>query len=162
MSRENSAGLTVNNHYGPRSIPDSAFGSIKTEGAYNEMTIEFSGANVNNGTADTLDTTGLLPEGSYVTDVFLEVEEVFSLTGNADNVLEVGTQGSEDANGVTLIKTHLEAEGVYHYDQAGVEIGGDWGSRLAADTVVSMILFGTNQTMTDAGKARVVIRYIKV
>ena len=38
MSFENSAGLGVNNHYGPRAVGGEE-GNIKTEGAYNEYSI---------------------------------------------------------------------------------------------------------------------------
>ena len=45
MSFENSAGLGVNNHYGPRKVGGEE-GNIKTEGAYNEYSINVDSDNL--------------------------------------------------------------------------------------------------------------------
>ena len=152
MSKENSAGLGVNNFYGPRPTPDGAAGVLRTDGAFNELTIEFSGKNINDDVI-----SGRLPAGAYPIEVFTEVEEVFSLGGTGP-ALEIGTDGSEATNGIQIAQADLQAVGAY----TDTSFNGTWAARLAAETVVSAALSGTSPTITDAGFARVVIRYIKV
>ena len=63
MSRENSAGLGVNNQYGPRVVPDGAAGVFKTAGVNNELVIEISGENINDDIVK-----GFIPAGARPVD----------------------------------------------------------------------------------------------
>ena len=151
MAKENSAGLGVNNRYGPFLTPDAAAGVFKTAGAENELVIEFSGKNVNDD-----DISGFLPAGSTPVEVYVEVKTAFAL-GGTDPELDVGTDGSEGTNGFVIDDSQLEAVGTYTI----TSFNGTWAARLAADTTVSAVLDGTTPTITDAGEARIVIRYVK-
>ena len=145
---------TVNNHYGAREVKKSV-GVTRTEGFMNELTIDLDGDMVSAEAFPLL--APILPKGAIIEDVFLHVEEVFVLGGTSP-VVEIGTEGSEATNGVTLTEAQLEATGTYDVTSA---LAGTWATGLAADTTVGIDLAGTNPTSTSAGKARVVIRYLK-
>ena len=150
MSKENSAGLGVNNRYGPLLTPDGVAGVFKTAGAENELVIEFSGANVNDDVID-----GFIPAGSTPVEVYVEVKSAFTLTGTTP-ALEVGTDGSEATNGFSISEAQLEAVGTYTI----TSFNGTWAARLAADTSVAAALSGTSPTITG-GEGRIVVRYVK-
>ncbi len=152
MSKENSAGLGVNNFYGPRPTPDGAAGVLKTEGAYNELTIEFSGKNINDDVI-----IGRLPAGAKPIEAIVDIETAFVLGGTTP-IVEVGTDGSEVTNGVSISEAIMEAVGT----DIITTFAGTWANRLAAETVVSVALSGTSPTVTDAGNGRVVVRYTNV
>lgn len=152
MSKENSAGLGVNNFYGPRPTPDGATGVLKTEGAYNELTIELSGKNINDDVI-----SGTLPAGAKPIEVIVDIEEVFALGGTTPTV-EVGTDGSEATNGASISEAIMEAVGT----TVITSFNGTWANRLAATTTVSVALGGTTPTVTDAGNGRIVVRYTNV
>jgi hypothetical protein len=142
MSKENSSGLDVLNQYGPRPTPDAASGVMKTEGGFNELTVELSGANIN---GSEFSTDVIIPAGSLIVDAYAEIEEVFSAG------FSVGTSGSETTNGVPVTGTSVTVE--------TLTPAGTWAVALATDTIVN-VAWATSGT--DAGKGRVVVRYLKV
>lgn len=150
MSKENSAGLGVNNRYGTLSTPDAAAGVFKTEGAYNELVIEFSGDNVNND-----DIAGFIPAGATPVNWVLEVKSAFTLTGTSP-VLNVGTDGSESTNGLQMSEANLESVGTVESSS----FNGTWDARLASATNVAAALGGTSPTISG-GEARLIVRYVK-
>lgn len=154
MSREDSAGINVDNRYGPRPVPDMARGVIKTEGQYNEMTFEFSGKDINEGLVNVLNT---IPAGILFVDYIVEVQEVFVVAGTTP-ALEIGTSGSEATNGFTIAEATLEAVGI----STSTTFNGTWAVTLATTTDVGFALSGAGAAVTDVGHARVVARYIKV
>lgn len=160
MSRENSAGLGVSTQYGTRSTPDGAAGVIKTAGGSNELTVEFSGANINNGELDSVVT---LPANVRVLSAYVEVETAFALGGTTPTI-NIGTDGSAATNGVSITEAGAEAAGTYTDGDAAVTINGTWATAtgLLAGATVSIELGGTTPTVTDAGKARFVVVYAKV
>lgn len=145
----------VHNHYGAREVGKGQ-GTTSTEGFINELTLDIDGELVGNEDFPLL--APQLPAGAKIDAVFLEVSEVFVLGGTTP-VLEVGTAGTEATNGVTITEAELEAVGVYDVTSA---LSGTWLAGLAAVTNLGLALGGTTPTVTDAGKARIVIRYIKV
>ena len=145
----------VSNHYGARKVGKGQ-GTTSTEGFMNEFTLDLDGELVGNEAFPLL--TPQLPAGAKIEDVFLEVSEAFVLGGTSP-VVEVGTATSEATNGVTITEAQLEATGVYDITAA---ISGTWAAGLAAVTNLGIVLGGTTPTVTDAGKARLVIRYLKV
>lgn len=155
MTRESNTGLNVTNIYGPRPIPDMARGTMKTEGSTNELTFEFSGKDINENLTAVLTT---LPSGVRFTNFFIEVQEVFVVTGTTP-ALEIGTNGSEVTNGFTISETLLETAGI---SDIAVAFAGTWDGTLATPTEVGFALSGAGATVTDAGHARVVASYIKV
>lgn len=154
MSFLNEAGLGVHNHYGPRTSR-APKGGIKTEGSIMECSMDVWGKELVDG--DELYNHVLLPKGALITEAFCRVSEVFVL-GGTDPVIQIGTLGSEGTNGFAITETQAEAVGTFKVDS----FDGTWGSALAADTEVSIKLGGTSPTVTEAGKVRVTIRYVKL
>ena len=147
--------LQVSNHYGPRDTGKTN-GITNSDGFVRELTLDIDGEVVGDA-AYALSVVPKLPAGSIIEDVFLVVEEAFVLGGTTPAV-EVGTETSEATNGVTLTEAQLEAVGTYDVTSA---LSGTWAAGLAAETTLGIALSGTSPTVTDAGKARVVIRYLK-
>lgn len=143
----------VSNHFGPRDTGKTN-GITNSDGFMRELTLDLDGEVVGDE-AYALTVLPKLPAGSIVQDVFLEVEEAFVLGGTTPAV-EVGTEGTEATNGVTLTEAQLEAVGTYDVTAA---LSGTWAAGFAAETTLGLALSGTSPTVTDAGKARVVIRY---
>jgi hypothetical protein len=145
----------VNNHYGPRDVGKTV-GVSNTEGFKNELTIDLDGEMV--GAAAFPLIPPKIPAGSIINSVVVQVEEVFVLGGTSP-VIEIGTEGSEATNGVSITEAQAEATGTYDVTAA---LAGTWAAGLAAETTLGIALSGTTPTVTDAGKARVVITYTKM
>lgn len=144
----------VHNHYGAFS-GGKTVGVIKTEGAINEMTIDLDGTMVGNEAFPLL--APVLPAYSKVVAVYVEVEEAFVLgTGSQ---ISIGTEGSETTNGFDISEAQGEALGVY--DVTGT-LAGTWAASLTAATTVGIDINAGTPTVTSAGKARIVIQYVKV
>ena len=156
MSKEASSGLGsgVRSRFGPVGIPDGAAGVVRTAGGKDQYILEFSGADINNDDFQ----KPVVPAGSLLVGAYLEVEEVF-VVGGTTPTLDIGTDGSEATNNVDASEAQLEAVGTY--DIMGTPAG-TWASSLASDTTVSLALGGTSPTVTSAGKARVVLEFVKV
>lgn len=153
MGFENSAGLGVHNFFGPRGTR-APKGGIKTEGSIQEMTFDIWGSSFSEDYADY--NKVLLPKGALIVNAFAHVSEVFVL-GGTDPVIAVGTKGTEATNGVSIDEAEAEAVGVVKLTPTGT-----WASALTEDTEVSFALGGTLPTVTDAGKVRVTVRYVKL
>tara|TARA_R110000851_G_scaffold258264_1_gene410700 strand:- start:14370 stop:14870 length:501 start_codon:yes stop_codon:yes gene_type:complete len=145
----------VSNHFGPRKVGKGQ-GTTTTEGFMNELTLDLDGELVGNEVFPLL--APQLPAGALIDDVYLEVSEAF-VVGGTSPVLDVGTATTEATNGVTITESQLEVVGVTNLTSA---LAGTWTNSLTAVTNVGLALGGTSPTVTDAGKARLVIRYIKV
>lgn len=156
MPYENSAGLGVMNHYGPRGTGKTA-GVVKTEGASNEVSVQVDLAVLANGGPVITDVT--IPAGSIIEEVYAQVTEAFTLTGTTPT-LGIGTDGSEITNGARLSEAQAEATGTYNITSTKA---GTWSTALVADTVVGVALGGTTPAATGtAGKVRFVVRYTQV
>ena len=156
MSYENSAGLGVNNHYGVRDTQDGIVGGGRMPGfgGERESVVYVTGGDFAGGVS--FNTLLTIPAGSVFSGATFEVLEVFTV-GNADNVINVGTDGSESTNGVALADP--EAVGVSQ-DLTGA---GTWAAALAADTAVGVSVTGTTPSVAaGSGKAKVVVRYTKI
>jgi len=159
MAFESNSGLGSRNFYGPRSAKEGIEGGIKTEGSVQELSLKFTGANIN----DDVFSTNLvqLPAGARILDAVVRIDEVFVLGGTSP-VINIGTDGSESTNGISIDETRGEASATYVDADTGIAINGTWAATLAADTEVSVALSGTTPTVTSAGSAIVTIRYIKM
>ena len=153
MSYEKTSGLGVSNHYGPRDTGNTV-GVIKTEGRSEEVSVNFDAAVVAAGGPTMFDV--VLPASACVEEVYVEVTEAFALGGTTPTIL-IGTDGSEATNGVVVSKAKAEAVGTYK-----ATLVGTWAAPIAVDTTVGITLGGTSPTITDAGKAKVIVRYTKV
>lgn len=150
---ENSAGLGVSNHYGARDSGQTA-GVVKTEGVKSQMSIQVDAADI--GSA--LFSSPALPADCLPVAVFFKVSEAFALGGTTPTIL-VGTSGSEVTNGCVVSEAQAEAVGIY--DISGT-LTGTWAARLAALTSIGIVLGGSTPTVGAAGKAEVIIEYVKV
>lgn len=150
---EDSAGLSVNAHFGPRGT-DDAGGQVKTAGTIQELRFVLDGTMLSNQTLPL--TRQTIPAGSKVIDVTLDVNEVFVIGGTTPT-LDIGTDGSEGTNGVDFSEAELEATGI----TVETTRAGTWNAELAAETTVNIALGGTTPTSTSAGSATVIIRYRK-
>lgn len=149
----------VSNHYGPRTTGKSN-GVIGTEGAMNELTLHLDGKVVSDEEF-ALYVKPFLPAYCRIEDVYLEVEEVFVLGGTSP-VVNVGTDGSETTNGIEITESQLETVGVYDLTST---LAGTWAAAggITAETTLGIVMDGTSPTSDEtAGKAKVVIRYVKV
>ena len=158
MGFESNTGLNVVNHYGERGTQDGVASGGELaggEGAVKEAVIFIKGTDFTSGNFDTRFT---IPAGSKFLDAQAEVTEAFALGGTTPTI-NVGTNGSEGINyGIELSEANAEAAGTY-YNATGA---GTWANPLAGDTVIGVALAGTSPTVTSAGAAKVVIRYIKI
>lgn len=157
MGFESNTGLGVSSHYGPRGTQDGVAGGgdLPGNGAVKEAIIYIKGSDFTSGAFDTRYT---IPAGSKFLQATCEVTEAFALGGTTPTI-NVGTNSSEGTNyGIELSEANAEATGTY-FNATGA---GTWANPLAADTVIGVALDGTSPTVTTAGKAKVVIRYIKI
>lgn len=145
----------VHNQYGPRNAGKTV-GVFDTDGAIKELVIDIDGTIVGAGAYPLL--APKLPAGAIIEDVYLVVEEAFVLGGTTP-VIDIGTEGSEATNGFTITEAQAEAAATYDLTSA---LSGTWAAGLAAATTVGILLGGGTPTVTSAGKARVVIRYVQV
>lgn len=145
---------TVSNHYGPRDVGKMTGGN-KTEGAVQELAFDIDGTIVGN------DAWPLkapeLPANVLITGAYVEVTEAFALGGTSPTI-DIGTEGSEGTNRVEITEAQAEAVGVYDLTST---LAGTWAAGLTAATTVGIDLGGTSPTVTSAGKARVVLRYVR-
>lgn len=144
MTLENTAGLGVNNYYGPRDTEDGIQGGIiRTDGVENELVIFITNENF-------ASTSATIPAGAIVVEAFAVIEEAFTFTGGSTPAMDVGTDSSEATNGIDVDLTSTGTE-------AGT-LEGTWTAPLVAETIVGVATSGSPTTV-DAGKAKVVIRY---
>ena len=144
---------TVSNHYGPRTST-SAKGVLETDGVVNELSIEFTGAEVSAGAYVLL--APYLPAGAIVQAAYLRVKEAFTLGGTTPTI-EVGTEGSEATNGFTITEAQAEAVATYNLTSA---LSGTWAAPLAAQTTIGLAMAGSSPTSAATGVGEVVIRYV--
>ena len=141
----------VSNHYNRR-FTGKTSGVSRTAGYMNELTLDIDGDMVSKGSFELVAPT--IPSGAFIEDVYVVVEEAFSLSGTSP-AIEVGTEGSEVTNGFTISQS--ATPGVY--DLTGAR-SGTWTRGFTANTTVGVALSGNNAASTSAGKLRVVIRYV--
>ncbi len=149
---------TPHNFFGPRDAGGTT-GVLKVEGITEELIINLSGEMFND-VANTL-VDYKIPAGSIIKAVYIDVEEVFVVTGTNPTIL-IGTDTSEVTNGFVISEAVAEATSSANLTST---LAGTWDSEapLAADTTVGIALGGTGSpAITDAGKARVTIVYDRV
>jgi hypothetical protein len=148
----------VYNQFGPRDVGGTV-GVNKVEGMKEELIIDFS-AEYFNDLNDGL-MPFVLPAGAVIKAVYIDVEEVFVVTGTNPTLL-VGTDGSEVTNGFVVSEAILEATGSANLTAT---LAGTWDAEvpLAANTTIGFALGGTGSpAITDAGKARITILFDRI
>lgn len=147
----------VTNHFGQRDFGNTQ-GVAKVEGHVSQAVLHFDGDILS---AEAFPLNALppkLPANVVIKSAYVYVDEAFVLGGTSP-VVELGTEGSEATNGVSITEAQLEAVGIYDVTAA---ISGTWGAPLGAETVVGIDFAGTNPTTTSAGKARVLIEFVDI
>lgn len=148
----------VSNHYGQRNV-GGTIGVDKVEGMKEELVIDLTGEFFNDKPDGLV--PFVLPAGAVIKAVYIDVEDVFVVTGTNPTVL-IGTNGSEVTNGFVISKAILEATGSANLTAT---LAGTWDNEvpLAANTQVGIALGGTGgPAVTDAGKARVTILFDRI
>lgn len=155
MSRETLSFLGgISQVYG-EAYTGGATGAIKTEGAKNEIAVHLTG--------DVLSSLIIqpvkIPKGSVVTKAYIRVTEAFDLA--ALSVVEVGTDGSEATNGVSLTEANLESVG---YVDVTAALAGTFDAEvpLAADTLLGVAFSAGSVTNAKVGKAVLVFETVRV
>jgi hypothetical protein len=154
MARESNTGLGVSQIYGPRDTGHGA-GQYPTSGVTRELAVQLTGGLLGDLLLDPI----VIPAGAAITKATLNVTEAFALA--TSSVVEVGTDGSEATNGVSLTEAQLEAVG--HTDVT-TALAGTWDAeaRLAANTTLGLAFSAGSVTDTSVGRASLVIEYFKV
>lgn len=152
MAYEDSAGIDVKNHYGPRESGRAA-GVYETDGAKRQIVLDLVADQVSDGI---FIEDFVIPAGSLIIGAYVDVGEAFVLGGTTPTIL-VGTDTSEVTNGLVISEAIAEATGAANVTAT---LTGTWAAKLAADTTVGVALGGTTPTITDAGAVKVIIEYI--
>jgi|18_taG_2_1085343.scaffolds.fasta_scaffold05605_4 hypothetical protein len=123
-------------------------------GAERDVVVYITGDDFGGGTS--FNTELIIPAGAIVESATFEVSEAFTV-GNADNVFNIGTDGSELTNGVAIANPDVAST---TQDTSGA---GTWAAALAANTAVGVSVTGTTAGVTaGSGRAKVVISYTKI
>lgn len=156
MPYQNTAGIGVNNQYGPRSVGNTV-GTDHSQNAVHELSLEITGTSL----ADSLFLPPfVIPKGAKFVRATLVVDQIFTLTGTTPTVQIGGT--APGTNGLTLSAANL---GTVASLDVSAGLAGTWATASATGTTanekVTIALGGTTPAVTSgAGKASVVINYI--
>lgn len=162
MGYENTAGIGVYNHYGPRGTQDGLLsgGKLPVHGSIEELVVYVTADDF--GTDETFDTQLTIPAGSVPVDALFEVTTNITQTGGTTSLaLYVGTAGSESTNGFSISDAATSITAVTELDASAA---GTWAAALAADTTIGIALVAGGGTITsvDGGAAKIIVRYRKV
>lgn len=154
MAYESATGLNVYNQYGARNT-GGAYGQEKSVNSDNRMVIHLTGEMLNSGFIPPV----YMPKGARVSRYFLDVDEVFVVTGTTPTVIIGGTAPA--TNGIVLSETELENAGSKVPASAGT---GTWSTSSSTGTTaaerVTKALGGTTPAVAATqGKATLVIEY---
>jgi hypothetical protein len=152
MTYEANTGLGVHNHYGPRANGPGA-GVVGTQGIEVELVIDLTPEVILNGGPLLVDYT--IPAGAIITAAYVVTTTAFTF-GNADNVIDIGTDTTEATNGFSIASTIPDGVGTAVLTG---ELSGTWAAPLAADTKVGVALSGTTPAATG-GVAKAIILYV--
>jgi hypothetical protein len=132
-----------------------AFGVVNTVGPSVDYRFDLTGQQL----SDLVILDVVIPANTIIDKVYMQVTEVFVVAGSS--VVEVGTDGSEATNGVSITEAQLEALG---YTDLTTALAGTWDANapLAADTTVGIAFSAGSVTTATAGKARIVFECMKI
>ena len=152
---ENTAGLTVNNYYGPRDTGGSV-GVEHSEDSVHQLAIQLTGDSLNWSFLPPV----VVPKGAQFKRAILRVDEAFSITGTSPTVILGGT--APGTNGIVLTEAELEAVGTKTPASTGT---GTWAQASATGTTaaekVTKTLGGTTPAVAKGvGKATLLLEYV--
>lgn len=149
--------LNVHNQFGPRNVGGSV-GVLKVEGSIEQLRLEIDGVSFNDLLEPLVPT--YLPAGAIVRDVWLDVLEVFALTGTSPTIL-IGTDTTEVTNGFVITEAQAESTNTARLTAS---LTGTWAvnTPLQARTKIGFAIGGSNSpAVSDTGKMIVTIEYIR-
>lgn len=155
MSLEQTPFRGVTKNYGAREVGRAA-GSHPSSGAVREHVIQLTGQSL----SDLILIKNALPSGASLTGkAVLYVDEAFDL--GAGTVVEIGEDGAEATNGISLTEANLESTG--KVDVSG-GLAGEWAStsRLPHDQDIGVALSAGSVADATVGKATLILEYDKI
>lgn len=154
LKKETDAKRGTSSIYGPVTT-GRATGIVGTEGSKVEYEIHLTGQML----SDLVVLDFVIPANTAFTKAVLVVEEAFDLA--TSSVVEVGTDGSEATNGVSITEANLESTGRTDITTA---FAGTWDAEalLAADTTVGIAFSAGSVSDATVGKARLLLEAEKV
>ena len=156
MGYENTAGLGVNNQYGPRNTGGAA-GLEHGKNSLNRVSISLTGEMLNSGFI----TPQSVPKYASFQSAHITVHEAFVITGTTPTIL-VGAAGSVATNGFIITETELETLGSRKLANDGE---GTWDINHATGTTAAALIdiaFEGDAASTNAGRATLVLEYINL
>ena len=155
MPFENSAGIAVNNQYGPRNTGFSV-GVEQSNDSIHQLSIAITGESLNSSFLPPV----VVPKGSRFLRAILRVDEAFNLTGTSPTVIFGGTAPA--TNGIVLTEAELEAVGTKVPASTGT---GTWSTASATGTTaaekVTKSLGGTSPVVVPTvGKGTLILEFI--
>jgi hypothetical protein len=155
MPYENTAGLAVNNQYGPRNTGGS-IGMDQSESSIQTVTIHITGEMLNTSYVSPV----VVPKGALFRRAFLRVDEAFVITGTSPTVIFGGTAPA--TNGFVLTEAELETVGTKVPASTGT---GTWAQASTTGTTaaekITKALGGTSPVVSPtAGKAQLVLEFV--
>lgn len=148
---------TPHNYFGPRD-DGGTVGVLKVEGAIEQLVLIIEGTTFND-LLEPLQPT-YLPAGTVIRDVWIDVEDVFALTGTNPTIL-IGTDTTEVTNGFVVSEAVAESANTARLTGT---LTGTWAvnTPIQARTKIGYAIGGTGgPVVSRTGKARVTIEYIR-
>lgn len=156
MPFENTAGINVNNFYGPRNTGGSVGTEPNTDGIW-QLSVDITGDSLQSAYLPPM----VVPRGAHFLRYVLRVDEAFVLTGTSPTLI-IGGNGAPATNGVVLTQAELQAIGTKIPASTGT---GTWAVASATGTTaaekVGKALGGTTPAVTaGVGKGTLIAEYI--
>lgn len=145
---------TVTN-YGTREV-GRASGRYKTEGSVQSLAIQLSGQVL----SDLILIKQFIPSGAALTGkATLIVEEAFDLA--ASSVVEIGEDGAESTNGISLTEANLESVAVV---DVSAGLAGEWSTsaQIPHDQDIGIAFSAGSVADATVGKAVLLLEYEKI
>lgn len=156
MAFENSSGLGIYNHYGPRDVGGTVGVEQSSDGVH-QLSITFTGDSLN----EPFISPYKMLQGAHVLRTILRVDQAFALTGTTPTV-QFGSTGSVATNGIALTAAELGAIGTKLPADQGK---GTWSptstTGLTSNDRVAVLLGGTTPAVTKGvGKGTLLVEFV--
>lgn len=148
MAYEDSAGLNVHNHYGPRNTGGSV-GVERSTDSKHELSLYFTKSSLNDGFLPPV----VVPKGAKILSFRMHVDEAFT----GVTAITVGEKGAESTNGVPLVAGDINAIG--SRTPTGPATG-TWASGAANGTTADKEVGFTKTGTATAGRGTLIIEYV--
>jgi hypothetical protein len=146
----------VHNRFGQQFLHEQIGVNESTDGT-TQVTLTLTGRQLQRDVAtnDAFLRALKLPVGAVIVQAIAQVKEAFALGGTSPTI-NLGTEGSEVTNGITLTQAQAQAIGTYALTRNGT-----WANPIATAADVGVALGGTSPTVTSVGRVDILIEYKK-